>query len=76
LSASLAFASDLVKFQGDSRKFVKEMASQLGSALQTEMTSNGPAAAIKVYKDLGSGYYLRSFSQDRPAHNAGFFEDA
>jgi len=52
LSASPAMADDLAKFQEDSRKVVKEMVSQLGGALQKEMTANGPAAAIKVCKDL------------------------
>jgi hypothetical protein len=52
LGASTALADDLAKFQEDSRKVVKEMASQLGGALQKEMTVNGPAAAIKVCKDL------------------------
>jgi hypothetical protein len=52
LGASPALADDLTKFMDDSRKVVNEMASQLGSALQKEMMSNGPAAAIKVCKDL------------------------
>ncbi len=52
LSASPALADDLAKFQEDSRKVVMEMVSRLGSALQKEMTANGPAAAIKVCKDL------------------------
>jgi hypothetical protein len=52
LGASPALADDLTKFQEDSRNIVKEMMSQLGSALQREMTANGPAAAIKVCKDL------------------------
>ncbi len=52
LSASPALADDLAKFQEDSRTIVKEMAFKLGSALQREMAANGPAAAIKVCKDL------------------------
>ncbi len=52
LSASTAMADDLSKFQEDSRKLVTDMASQLGSALQKEMSANGPAAAIKVCKDV------------------------
>ena len=52
LCASPAMADDFVKFQEDSRTIVKEMASKLGSALQKEMTTNGPAASIKVCKDL------------------------
>ena len=44
LSATPALADDLAKFQEDSRKVVKEMASTLGNALQKEMTANGPAA--------------------------------
>ena len=52
LSVSTAMADDLAKFQDDSRKVVKDMSSQLGSALQKEMAANGPAAAIKVCKEL------------------------
>jgi len=52
LCASPAMADDLVKFQDDSRKVVKDMVSQLGGALQKEMAANGPAAATKVCKDL------------------------
>lgn len=53
LSTGAAFADDdLAKFQEDSRKIVKELASQLGGALQKEMQANGPAAAIKVCKEL------------------------
>jgi len=51
--ASTAFADDdLAKFQEDSRKIVKELASQLGGAMQKEMQANGPVAAIKVCKDV------------------------
>ncbi len=52
LSASPAMADDLAKFQEDSRAVVKDMASQLGSALQKEMAAKGPSAAISVCKDL------------------------
>ncbi len=52
LCASSAMADDLAKFQEDSRTVVKEMAARLGGALQKEMGANGPAAAIKVCKDL------------------------
>ncbi len=52
LGATPALADDLAKFREDSRQIVKEMAATLGSALQKEMTSNGPAAAIKVCKDV------------------------
>jgi hypothetical protein len=52
LSASSAMADDLAKFQDDSRKIVKDMVAQLGGALQKEMTASGPAAAVKVCKDL------------------------
>lgn len=52
LGASSALADDLAKFQEDSRIVVKEMMSQLGSALQKEMAAHGPAAAITVCKDL------------------------
>jgi len=53
LCVSQAFAADdLAKFKEDSRATVKELMTQLGSAMQKEMTTNGPAAAIKVCKDL------------------------
>ncbi len=52
LGATPALADDLAKFQEDSRNIVKEMAATLGRALQKEMTANGPAAAIKVCKDI------------------------
>ncbi len=47
-----AAEDDLEKFKEDSRITVKELMTQLGSAMQKEMTANGPAAAIKVCKDL------------------------
>lgn len=53
LSANAAFADDeLAKFQEDSRKIVKELATQLSGTLMKEMQANGPAAAIKVCKEL------------------------
>jgi hypothetical protein len=52
LCISPAMADDLAKFQEDSRAVVKDMASRLGAALQEEMKAHGPAAAIKVCKDL------------------------
>ncbi len=61
LMCSLAFAlcagqasaaDDLEKFKEESRNTVKELMTQLGSAMQKEMQANGPAAAIKVCKDL------------------------
>ncbi len=53
LCASPALAADdLEKFREDSRKVVNDMMSRLGSAMQKEMMTNGPAAAIKVCKDL------------------------
>ncbi len=45
-------ADDLEKFKEDSRTTVKELMTQLGGAMQKEMTANGPAAAIRVCKDL------------------------
>jgi hypothetical protein len=60
LSIALAFGAnaacaddDLVKFQEESRKIVKELATQLGGAMQKEMQAGGPVAAIKVCKDIG-----------------------
>ncbi len=52
LSAGPVMADDLSKFQEDSRVIVKDLVAQLGSALQKEMAANGPAAAIKVCKEL------------------------
>lgn len=53
MSANLALANDdLTKFQEDSRKIAKDLMTQLGGALQKEMQANGPAAAIKVCKDM------------------------
>lgn len=52
LCISPAMADDLAKFQEDSRAVVKDMVSRLGGALQKEMKAHGPAAAIKVCKDL------------------------
>ncbi len=43
---------DLAKFKEESRNTVKELMTQLGSAMQKEMMANGPGAAIKVCKDL------------------------
>ncbi len=50
--AQSAMADDLAKFQEDSRKIVKDMATQLGGALQKEMSAGGPGAAIKVCTNL------------------------
>jgi len=52
LSANLAIADDLAKFQEDSRKVVKELMTQLGGKVQSEMQANGPVATIKVCKDI------------------------
>jgi hypothetical protein len=52
LCASPAIADDLAKFQDDSRMVVKDMVAKLGGALQKEMAANGPAATIKVCKEL------------------------
>ncbi len=50
--AQSALADDLAKFQEDGRKIVKDMATQLGGALQKEMAVGGPGAAIKVCTNL------------------------
>lgn len=54
LSANAALADeDIAKFQEESRKIVKELATQLGGAMQKEMQAGGPVAAIKVCKEIG-----------------------
>lgn len=54
LSANAALADeDLAKFQEENRKIVKELATQLGGAMQKEMQAGGPVAAIKVCKEIG-----------------------
>ena len=52
LCARPAVADDLAKFKEDSRAAVKELAARLGGAMQKEMATGGPTAAIKVCKDL------------------------
>ena len=47
-----AFADDMAQYQEESRKIVKEFASQLGGELQKEMKENGPVAAIKVCRNV------------------------
>lgn len=54
LSLMLAFnmnpasADDLAKFQDDSRKMVKEMMTQLGGKVQSEMAAGGPVPTINA----------------------------
>jgi hypothetical protein len=52
MSALPAFADDMAQYQEESRKIVKEFASQLGGELQKEMKENGPVAAIKVCRNV------------------------
>ncbi|MBS4096096.1 MAG: DUF3365 domain-containing protein [Sulfuricella sp.] len=52
LNPAAAADDDLAKFQDDSRKIVKELATQLGGKLQSELKANGPASTIKVCKDI------------------------
>lgn len=47
-----AFADDMAQYQEESRKIIKEFASQLGGELQKEMKENGPVAAIKVCRNV------------------------
>jgi hypothetical protein len=51
-SALPAIADDMAQYQEESRKIVKEFASQLGGELQREMKENGPVAAIKVCRNV------------------------
>lgn len=48
LSANLATADDMAKFQEDNQKVVKELMTQLGGVMQKEMVANGPVATIRV----------------------------
>lgn len=52
INPATAGDDDLAKFQEDSRKIVKELMTQLGGKMQSELKANGPAATIKVCKDL------------------------
>ncbi len=52
LSTLPAFADDMAQYQEESRKIVKEFASQLGGEMQKEMKANGPVSAIKVCRDV------------------------
>ena len=52
VSALPALADDMAQYQEESRKIVKEFASQLGGELQKEMKENGPVAAIKVCRNV------------------------
>jgi len=51
-SALPALADDMAQYQEESRKIVKEFASQLGGEMQKEMQANGPVAAIKVCRNV------------------------
>jgi hypothetical protein len=42
----------MAQYQEESRKIVKEFASQLGGEMQKEMKANGPVATIKVCRDV------------------------
>lgn len=47
-----AGADDMAQYQEESRKIIKEFASQLGGEMQKEMKENGPVAAIKVCRNV------------------------
>ena len=51
-SALPALADDMAQYQEESRKIIKEFASQLGGEMQKEMQANGPVAAIKVCRNV------------------------
>lgn len=52
MSALPALADDMTQYQEESRKIIKEFASQLGGEMQKEMQANGPVAAIKVCRNV------------------------
>jgi hypothetical protein len=52
VSALPTLADDMAQFQEESRKIIKEFASQLGGELQKEMKENGPVAATKVCRNV------------------------
>lgn len=52
MSALPALADDMAQYQEESRKIIKEFASQLGGEMQKEMQANGPVAAIKVCRNV------------------------
>ncbi|MDP2878119.1 MAG: DUF3365 domain-containing protein [Sulfuricella sp.] len=52
MSALPAFADDMAQYQEESRKIIKEFASQLSGELQKEMKENGPVAATKVCRNV------------------------
>lgn len=52
MSALPAFADDMAQYQEESRKIIKEFASQLGGEMQKEMKANGPVSTIKVCRDV------------------------
>lgn len=52
MSALPALADDMTQYQEESRKIIKEFASQLGGEMQKEMKANGPVAAIKVCRNV------------------------
>lgn len=52
LNPAVAADEDLAKFQEDSRKTIKEIATKLGDKVQSELKANGPVATIKVCKDI------------------------
>lgn len=51
-SALPALADDMAQYQEESRRIIKEFASQLGGELQKEMKENGPVSAIKVCRNV------------------------
>jgi hypothetical protein len=52
VSALPTLADDMAQYQEESRKIIKEFASQLGGELQKEMKENGPVAATKVCRNV------------------------
>lgn len=52
LSALPALADDMAQYQEESRKIIKEFATQLSGEMQKEMKANGPVGTIKVCRDV------------------------
>ena len=51
-SALPGLADDMAQYQEESRKIIKEFASQLSGEMQKEMKANGPVGTIKVCRDV------------------------
>jgi hypothetical protein len=52
VSALPALADDMAQYQEESRKIIKEFATQLSGEMQKEMKASGPVGTIKVCRDV------------------------